>query len=161
MTDSQTSESMKDVVALLMSNGMATSDNVVPCSPDEVEEIRKSAGVERLPDQYKDFLLTMGRRAGDLLRGTDFFYPSIVRLADEMRELLDECDATHLIKPGSILLGMHQGSELYWMEPGEPSGPVFLYVEYEEGPRRNWSSLRDFLITQAKEEKKIREKYNL
>ncbi|TDD36896.1 hypothetical protein E1288_41240 [Saccharopolyspora elongata] len=149
------------MASLLISSNMATPENIVPCTPREVEEVHEATGVEQLPKQYEDFLLTMGRRAGHLLHGTDFFYPSIVELADEMRELLEECGVTHLVQPGSVLLGMHQGGELYWMEPGEPSGAVFLYIENDDSPRRNWPSLRDFLITQTKEEQAIREKYNL
>ena len=103
----------------------------------------------------------MGRGAGELLRGTDFFYPSIVKLDDEMRETMLVCNVSHLVEPGSVLIGMHQGVELYLLTPGESSGSVFLCIEYENEPRQNWPTLLDFLADEANSQLAIRRKYKL
>ena len=155
------SETMRDLVDHLLSVGLATPDTIKPCSPAEVEEVRQAQRVDRLPTQYEEFLLTAGRRAGDLLRGTDFFYPAIVRLADEMRELLVENKVTHLMRPGSVIVGMHGGYQLYWVEPGDPSGTTYFYAEGEETPQQSWPTLLDCLVFEANEQIRIREQYKV
>lgn len=154
-------ESMQDLVEHLALTGMASDETVVPCTPDEVDEIRQAQGVEQLPEQYEQFLLTMGRRAGDLLRGTTFFYPGLVELAEEMPQLLEENDATGLAREGSVFVGMHQGYQLYWLEPGDPSGQLCWYEEGEDAIGQSWPSLLDFLVARAEEERRIKEKYGL
>jgi hypothetical protein len=147
-------KTMDELVEHLISVGLATPDTVVGCSPEEVEEVRQTQGADRLPPQYEQFLRTMGRRAGDLLRGTTFFYPGIVELADEMRELVVENTVTHLVKPGSVLIGMHQGVELYWMEP---SGATYECGEIGPNPTHSWPSLLDCLIHEAETQQRTRE----
>ncbi|AXB45016.1 SMI1/KNR4 family protein [Amycolatopsis albispora] len=127
----------------------------MPCTEEEVARVR---GVGWLPQPYEDFLLRMGRRAGDLLRGTSVFYPGIVELADEMRDLVRENKVEHLIAPGSILLGMHQGYQLYWLEPG---GRVHLYEEMETEVRESWPSLLAFLRAEAERHLELKARHNL
>ena len=149
-------ETMTELVDLLVSYELATPATILSCSPDQVEEIRVAQGVDRLLPQYEEFLLTMGRRAGDLLLGTDFFSPFVVELIDEMRELLADNLVEHLVRPGSVLVGMHQGYELYWLEPGDPSGPLYYYTEGKDAPIRDWPTLLDFLVWQAGEQRRLR-----
>ncbi|MCA1195765.1 hypothetical protein [Saccharopolyspora sp. 6V] len=161
MSDQTKPDSMAELVADLVDRGLAARDTIEPCYRDEVEEIRAVKGAEHLPAQYEEFLLIMGRRAGELLRGSDFFYPSVVELDGEMRELLEECNASHLAPAGSIYIGMHQGGSLYWMAPGDPSGVVSEYIEFQEKPSRNWPSLLEFLSDAADEQLRTKEKYGL
>jgi hypothetical protein len=57
--------------------------------------------------------------------------------------------------------GMHQGYELYWLTPGEPSGTVYMYVEEETQPRGTWPTLLDYLVHYAGQQKQTRDRYNL
>lgn len=147
-------ETMADLVELLGLYGMATSATIKPCTAKEIEDIRAAQRVARLPAQYEEFLRTMGKRAGELLLGTDFFYPFVVELAGEMRELVSDNGIEHLIRPGSVLVGMHQGYELYWLEPGNPSGRLFHYTEGRDAPIGVWPTLLDFLVAQAEDQKR-------
>lgn len=147
------SELMSDLVERLISSGLATRETVVGCTPEEVAEIRADHGVDRLPEQYEEFLLLMGRGAGELLRGTDFFYPGIRGLDDDGRELLEENDAAHLLPEGAIVVGMHQGYELYWLAP---SGALSWYVEAETEVSRTWPSLADFLAAQIEAQQRLK-----
>jgi hypothetical protein len=151
-------DTVEGLAELLVSYGMAGPGTVLPCTSEEVEEVRRAQGVERLPAQYTEFLLTMGRRAGELLRGTDFFYPGVVEFARDMREMIVENAAGHLVRPGSVFVGMHQGYQLFWLEPGDPSGPLYWYNEGEETPRRTWPTLLDSLAWHAGWQKQIRER---
>ncbi|MEV0675999.1 hypothetical protein AB0I60_05690 [Actinosynnema sp. NPDC050436] len=80
---------MSTLIETLLDAGLATADTIRGCTPEEVAEVRADQRAERLPAQHEEFLLTAGRRAGDLLRGTDLFYPSLLGPAAEGRELLD------------------------------------------------------------------------
>ncbi|WAL63062.1 hypothetical protein ORV05_18660 [Amycolatopsis cynarae] len=148
-------ETMEELAARLVSLGWATRKTLVGCSPEEVDEVRRVQQVERLPSQYEQFLLTMGKRAGVFLRGSSFFYREIVEIADEVSDFLEESNVTHLMSPGSVFVGMHQGYELYWLEPGQPSGRLNFHLEGEEVIRRSWPTLLDFLAGKVEEEKQI------
>jgi hypothetical protein len=153
-------ETIEELVEYLISIGLATPDTIQPCSPPDVEEIRRVQGVN-LPTQYEQFLRTMGRRAGDLLRGTDFFYPGVIRYFDEVREFIVENGITHLVRPDAVLVGMHQGAELYWLDQGDPSGPMHWYQEGAEAPKMSWPTLLDGLIWNAKDQVRLKEKYQV
>src|SRR5688572_12766779 len=118
---------MQEFADLLIQRGMANPETITGCTPEEIDEVRQDQGVEQLPAQYEDFLRVMGRQAGKLLVGTDFFYPQILELGQDGRELLAENDAEDLMAPDCLVIGMHQGYEMYWMEPGQPSGRVHWY----------------------------------
>lgn len=149
-------EDMDELVDHLRGCGMADSDTVIACTRAEVDEVRADIGVEKLPAHYEQFLLRMGRRAGELLRGTDFFYPAILGLSADGREFLEENGVAHLLAPGSIIIGMHQGYQLYWMDPGEPSGQVHFYTENSDDIAESWPSLLEFLVAEAAEERRAR-----
>ena len=63
-----------------------------------------------------------------------------------------------LIKPNSVLVGMHQGAELYWLEQGDPSGPLYWYQEGADAPREVWPTLLDGLVWNAQNQVRIRER---
>jgi hypothetical protein len=46
----------------------------------------------------------MGRQAGRLLRGTDFFDPSVLGVPNDGRRLLDENHAGHLLPAGALVV---------------------------------------------------------
>lgn len=146
-------DTMSRLVALLLTSGLATVDTIRPCTPAEVAEVRTDQRIEHLPPQYEDFLLTMGRQAGELLVGTDFFFPRILGLADDARGLLTENNAGHLLPPGAVIVGMHQGYELYWLAP---SGELSWYKEGHQTVHRTWPTLLDFLVSQVKAQASIR-----
>jgi hypothetical protein len=130
----------------LVEYGLATPDTIRPCTPAEVAEVGADHGVPKLPAQYDEFLRVMGRRAGDLLRGTDFFYPDILGLDQDGKDLLQENDASQLLPAGALVIGMHQGYELYWLSA---SGEVSWYKEGQEDVHRTWPTLLTFLASQA------------
>ncbi|RZQ60747.1 SMI1/KNR4 family protein [Amycolatopsis suaedae] len=125
----------------LLAEGRAVPDTLVPCTPAEIDEVREAQQI-RLPAEYERFLGTMGRRAGNLLRGTDVFYPAIVELADEFRAAADEFG----VASGSVLLGMHQGYVLYWLDV---DGRVCSFTEGDSEAGPTWPSLPGFLADQA------------
>ncbi|MDQ3785685.1 MAG: hypothetical protein M3422_00390 [Actinomycetota bacterium] len=146
---------MRDLAASLIETGLAAEESIVGCTPEEVAEFRRVRGVAELPAQYEDFLTVMGRQAGDLLRGTDFFYPVILEVGEWGQEVFDENNMDHVYAPGSLVLGTHQGYIVYWMEPGQPSGPVRRYMETEESTQ-SWPSLLEFLVAEQADHLELR-----
>jgi hypothetical protein len=138
---------MTQFAATLLDLGLATADTLRPCTPEEVDEVRADQGVAQLPTQYEEFLLAMGRQAGELLRGTDFFYASILGLPKDGRELLADNDASHLLPRDALVVGMHQGYELYWLSP---SGELSWCKKGRQDVHRVWPTLLDFLEQQAR-----------
>jgi hypothetical protein len=145
---------MPDLANLLIDVGLASEKSIVGCTPDQIGELRRVRDIAALPAQYEEFLAVMGREAGTLLRGTDFFYPAILEVGKWGQEIVDENEVGHLFVPGSLVLGTHQGYIVYWMEPGEPFGQVCRYMEGEETVAQKWPSLLDFLVY---EEARVRE----
>ncbi|VVJ15377.1 Uncharacterised protein [Amycolatopsis camponoti] len=118
---------------------------VVGISPDEVEEVRVRQGVEELPLEYRRFLALMGRRAGGMLVGTDIFYPAILPLKDSLDDFPVVRDLISSV-PGSLVLGMHQGYQVYVVTDVGSSDPkVLMYEEDEDAPVSEWDSFTDFL----------------
>jgi hypothetical protein len=139
-------DTMVRLADTLVAFGLASTDTILPCTPAEVAEVSVDHGLSGLPVQYDEFLRIMGRQAGDLLRGTDFFYPGILGLDGCGKELLEENDAVHLLPAGAIVIGMHQGYQLYWLSA---SGEVSWYTEGRRDIHRRWPTLLAFLTSQA------------
>lgn len=141
---------MTDTVARLADRlveyGLASPDTIRPATVAEVAEVTADHGVPKLPAQYDEFLRVMGRQAGDLLRGTDFFYPAVLGLDGDGKDLLAENDASHLMPAGALVIGMHQGYELYWLSA---AGEVSWYKEGDQNVHRTWPTLLTFLSSQA------------
>jgi hypothetical protein len=145
-----------DIVKYLAEHGLAGREDLVPCTLEEIEEIRTAQELDRLPPQYESFLRIMGRKAGSLLRGTSIFYPSMVKYLDEMREFPEENEFADLVVPGSVLLGMHQGYVLYWLEPGDLSGATHAREELPDPDAQRWPTFFDFLRHEAEAVVKMR-----
>jgi hypothetical protein len=143
---------LRDITQQLREEGAAEPHEICGCSDEEIERIRVDQGVERLPASYIQFLRTMGRGAGELLVGTDVFYPEILGIKADAQVLFRECNFSVPTFEDSVVIAMHQGYEVYWLEScKDEDPPVFLYHEYEETPRRRWPNLVEFLAEAAAE----------
>jgi hypothetical protein len=121
------------------------SGEVVGLSQGEVEEVRVSQGVEELPLEYRRFLGLMGRRAGGMLAGTDLFYPAILAMKNSLDDFPVVRDLVASTSD-SLILGMHQGYQVYVVTDVSSSNPkVLMYEEDEDDPVSEWESFTDFL----------------
>lgn len=113
----------------------------------EIERIRLDQGVPRLPGLYAEFLAVAGRSAGILFRGTDLFYPSIIGIRNDTRELFRENEIdTDLFDDDAVVFGMHQGYVAYWMTDYRADDPpVMVFEEQETFPRSEYRSLSSFI----------------
>jgi hypothetical protein len=128
----------------LIACGLATPETLIGCTAAEVDEVRASQFLDALPVQYEEFLLRMGKRAGELLLVTDLHHPLLVELADELLTLV--CEFGLVLAPGSAVVANHGAYQLYWTEP---DGTTHLGEEDKDNPTHTWPSLVDWLRWEA------------
>jgi hypothetical protein len=68
---------MKDLIEL-----GNKSEEIEGCTDEEIEEIRRVQGVERLPELYVEYLRLMGRYPGDLFRGSEVNYRCLTSVVE-------------------------------------------------------------------------------
>jgi len=129
----------------------ALGGEFVGLSDGEIHEVCEDQGLECLPQCYIEFLQLMGRKAGQILRGTDAFYPDILGVKNDAHELLTENGVENLIGPNAVVFAMHQGYQVFWMADNHGDDPsVLMYQEGDEGVSGEWKSFTSFLNDEAK-----------
>jgi hypothetical protein len=107
---------------------------VVGCSRDEIREIEHAQGVV-VPDAYREFLGLMGRFAADLDAGTEWLYPDVVDLKQSAVELLAEWQNPFALRPGALVVAMHQGYQFTWLDTNDgPDPAVWHWIESTPRP---------------------------
>ena len=108
--------------------------------------------VSRLPSAYISFLKRIGRGAGNLLVGTDAFFPRIIGLKAAAIELFAEDSAPVHLNPDVLVIAMHQGYQVFWFPTVMLDDPmVLMFQEGDRGPLRNWGSFSAYLSDMIKE----------
>jgi hypothetical protein len=102
------------------------------------EEIRAIATAQEavIPTAYREFLRVAGRRAGDLWRGSEAFYPELLRLRKDALALLEENSRPFDLPSGALVILMHQGYQFLYLLPGASDPAVWLYREPRKEPER-------------------------
>jgi hypothetical protein len=98
-------------ISALLSRGIATRNTIVGCTEIEIEYYLAKNSTPA-PDVYLSFLRLMGKNAGRLFRGTDFFYPAILDLQTHTVEMLENAKNKILLPDRSLVFSMHQGYEI-------------------------------------------------
>lgn len=98
------------------------------CSEKDVAKIEEFFKIE-LPAFYKEFLLIMGKSAGQFMRGNSVFYNEIFDLREGSIELLSENDFKELPE-NTFVFWMHQGYQFafFYLDQGE-NPPIYFYYE--------------------------------
>jgi hypothetical protein len=136
----------------LINDVLATTQPPQGCSDQEIEEIMTDQKVDRLPRAYTYFLKRIGRGAGELLTGTDAFYPRLIGVKDAAIELLTEDGAPIQLPPDSLVIGMHQGYQFFWLPTVTQDDPkVLMFQEGDRTPRREWATFSSYLNGMIKE----------
>jgi hypothetical protein len=121
----------------LINNVLAATEPPRGCSGREIEEITADQKVDRLPEAYTCFLKRIGRGAGELMAGTGAFYPQLIGAKDAAIELLTEDGAPIQLPPDSLVIGMHQGYQFFWLATVAQGDPkVLMFQEGDRTPHR-------------------------
>jgi hypothetical protein len=138
-------------VSEILDSGLATEQEVKPCSEEDVASFNESTG-SISPVTYEQFLLKIGKEAGRFMQGTDIFYPGIKGLKNEAIALLEENEEEFELPEDSFVFSMHQGYEfLYFkLSEGDDLG-VYQYVEGNGTSEKVWGSFTEFMEQSLKQ----------
>jgi SMI1 / KNR4 family (SUKH-1) len=116
---------MKEIAEYLNNAGQS----LVGCSEQEIEYLENVKKI-KLPNEYKYFLLTMGKSAGNFMRGSSCFWDEIFDLEEGAIELLKENNFKELPQDVFVFF-MHQGYQFAFFKLTEGDNPPVYY--YGEG----------------------------
>jgi len=137
---------IEDSFAALVQGGHITKDMLRGCSDEEIAALEVHFNC-RLPSSYRDFLSIAGKGAGKLFQGTDIFYPRILQLQREARDLLLELNLPNLLPDEAKVFCMHQGYELNYFLPNSEDPAIFQFFEGQQAVTQPWNSFSDFIET--------------
>lgn len=133
------------LISSLVNAKVCQASDIKGASLDDIAALEKVAG-RKLPEQYREFLLGIGRGAGEFLQGTDIFLSALDGLKDEAVHLLKENDEDVELGGDVFVFSMHQGYEFTYFNMSEGDDPpIYQYVEGNGPPVLTWNSFSDFL----------------
>jgi len=124
---------------------VAAVSPVAGLGPDEIQELAAEQGGV-LPRAYVGFLASCGRACGDVLLGTDAFYPSLVGLRRDAESILAEDGAPFRLGDDDFVVAIHQGYIVLFMRGGDSDPPVFGWAIGEASPAQAAGSFTDFVL---------------
>lgn len=111
------------------------ADRVIPCTEQEIAQLERQYQLT-LPAAYREFLLWMGKGAGNFLAGDACYYDALSQLHEDALELLAENGVTQRLPDDAFVFSMHDGYQFlffrasegenppaYWYGEGEPIAP--------------------------------------
>ncbi|ROU08307.1 SMI1/KNR4 family protein [Lysobacter enzymogenes] len=127
----------------LLQTGLVVEQEIEGCSQEEVDALAKSIG-RPLPKAYVEFLLAMGRKAGDFMAGTDTFWRHLSWLQKTAERLVAERSAAPLPESAFVFY-MHQGYEFgYFLLDEGDDPPVYQFVTMKARSERVTDSLTGY-----------------
>lgn len=140
---------INDVVKVLVDGGVANDSDIMGCSEAEIAQVERILNV-KLPAAYREFLLRMGRGAGDFYCGSDLHWPKVLGLTEAGRELVSEDEADIQLPADAIVIVMHQGYQFLFIRATEGDDPpVYHYMEYSGEFHKMSNALSKFLFDVA------------
>lgn len=113
----------------IIHRGIARREEIVGCDEREVSWLEEKLGAS-VPLAYKLFLLSMGKAAGGLMVGTDFFFGRISEHRQWFLEAVAECGDQVSLAEDSIVFMSHQGVVFMVFRSSEGDNPpVYRYVQ--------------------------------
>ncbi len=118
--------------------GISGPQGLIPCTEEEVALLEQQTHLS-LPRAYREFLLTMGKGAGTLLRGSDWVYSDLPTLREVAPEILEEDHYSHPLPEDAFVFFMHQGYQFRFFRTSEGDDPpVYRYVEERDRNRETF-----------------------
>ncbi|TMV50639.1 SMI1/KNR4 family protein [Paenibacillus mesophilus] len=137
-----------EIVNSLIQSGIAKPNEIEGFTELEVEQCEQAIGFH-LPHQYREFLLSVGHKAGLLFQGTDVLFQNVEGLLELRKaadDLLNENEEDFNLPSDAFVYSMHQGYEFNYFIVSEGNNPpVYQYVEGDGPPVLVWDSFSTFL----------------
>jgi hypothetical protein len=143
---------IEKALEILVTRGVCRAQEVLGCSDEDIRAVERDAGQD-LPESYRLFLTRMGRGAGRFYRGSDHFYPSIVGLTKDARELIAKDPAQIDLPTDAIVFSMHQGYQFLFMLASEGQDPpVYRYVQRKGRWERLYERFSEYMLSAVYDE---------
>ncbi|WP_083657710.1 SMI1/KNR4 family protein [Herbaspirillum camelliae] len=128
----------------LIKQGLLLPEELHGCNELEMEELEAHFQF-RLPGAYREFMSLAGKGAGSLFKGTDIFFPRVLKLQSEAMDLLAELGKSSILSSCAKVFCMHQGYEINYFLSTEDDPPVMQFFEGQESPTNPWRTFSQFL----------------
>lgn len=140
------------LVNLIVESGMARPDQIKGCTNTEVDQIESKAGV-RLPQAYKNYLLSLGSSSNDVFSDVLFVYPAIMEHRDIIKRI--EARTGYKLKPTEFVFLIRDGLIMFFDTATGDDPPVYL-MEAPDQPRRVCSCFSEWLTSYVNDEASAR-----
>ena len=143
-----------ELIALqVVASKLASRRELLGCSEAEIMRLEEFFSL-RLPESYKTFLTIMGHGAGFFMRGTDAFYPSLLKNREALSEVLTLDKDPFVLSTTTFVFSSHQGYIFHFFETShEDQDPsVWGYREGELTRKKIDDTFTSFLLTAIEEE---------
>ena len=147
---------LENIKQQIITSNLAGEDELIGCTQQEVKDIEKAIG-HQLPVSYQNFLILMGKNAGQFLRGSDCFYPDILDLNTGAKEILSENDFPETLPDDAFVFFIHQGYQFSFFRLGEGNDPpIYYFTEGESNLSfmKSHEKFTNFLTTEIELHKK-------
>lgn len=144
---------VRALVAVIADGVTATAEQLQGLTQREIEEIELDQAAP-LAESYRLFLELVGRGAGHFLQGSDVFYPAVLGLGQEARELLEENRVPFVWTAEDRVILMHQGYQFDFLRGVGPDPEVWSYGEGTTVgvPVMSYSCFTDWLQAQVEQQ---------
>lgn len=116
----------------------------------EVVALERALGVV-FPQEFRAFLLRMGRHPGDLWRGSDIYPNEYAEYRGAMAEVIAETGISSFISPHTVVFLMHQGYSFMFFEAIDPvHAAVWGYTEGDAAPTLVHTTFMDYLEAEVR-----------
>lgn len=146
---------MQSIAKQIVEAGFTVSRPMIPCTEDDVLELEHRFDV-KLPMAYKNFLLLMGRQAGDFLNDASWRYPLKSTLPGALSLLADNASTFELPPKAFVFLYRDNFFLFFDTEAGEDP-PVSIFTDGSKEPELFFTSFSEWLRLCVKGELAIRE----
>ncbi|MEV6953803.1 SMI1/KNR4 family protein [Streptomyces sp. NPDC051183] len=113
----------------------------------DAAEIAAVAGDQSasIGEAYREFLKIAGKSAGRLFVGSDIFFPQMLGLWGDSKDLLDENDCPPFLQSTDRVFMMHQGYQFYFLRGIGDDPEVWSYCEGDSTPKQDSPKFTDWL----------------
>jgi hypothetical protein len=138
------------LVASIIDGENCTADQIVGLTEDEIRAVELSQP-SRLAPTYRRFLELAGAGAGDLLLGSDLFYPVVLELGPWAHGRLQENGVQFTLSNADRVFYMHQGYQFDFLRGDGDDAEVWSYHESRmPEPTLSFRSFTDWLDAQIR-----------
>jgi hypothetical protein len=137
-------------------------NKIMPCTEQDIETLQKQLNCT-LPLAYKEFLLWMGRGAGQFMTGSLFFYDDLEDMQLLATEMLEEDEFPQLLPTDAFVVWAHQGYQFTFFRLNEGDNPPIYYYR-EMQPEKTFPQtdkcFSDYLTTEIESHAKLAARLN-